>query len=75
MLYSVLSYIDFTLRVDSFSGKETIECRAILLVFAINFLRGAMQNFYDCFKIVYLGVKCNNKIMVLKQYDNIISIL
>ena len=42
MLYCVLSYIDFTLRVDSFSGKETIECRAILLVFTINFLRGVM---------------------------------
>ena len=42
MLYCVLSYIDFTLRVDSFSGKETIECKAILLVFAINFSHGAM---------------------------------
>ena len=42
MLYCVLSYIDFTLKVDSFSGKETIECRAILFAFAINFLHGAM---------------------------------
>ena len=42
MLYCVLSCIDFTLRVDSFSGKETIECKAILLVFAINFSHGAM---------------------------------
>ena len=40
--FCVLSYIDFTLKVDSFSGKETIECRAILFVFAINFLHGAM---------------------------------
>ena len=42
MLYCVLGYIDFTLRMDSFSGKATIECKAILLVFAINFSHVAM---------------------------------